>query len=206
MKKILIFLLVVCFTTGLQAQIVARPPRGGNYKPVLNKNIVASFLGDREKLQLLQGSPNKPGGMSNATSLGTKSTIGICTSDNPAMTSSGRNVGEVNKYYMSIEEKGWLCLEIGGVEKGYYAIEVNLIEELGGVKIDDNSGVKEYYIAPAPIALLTDMIKIKSSNKKLVFMKELQGGVVNKVFIFRTDRELESSFTFSNAQVSKVNL
>ena len=97
-------------------------------------------------------------------------------------------------------------MEIGGVEKGYYAIEVNLIEELGGVEIDDNSGVKEYYIAPAPIALLTDMIKIKSSNKKLVFMKELQGGVVNKVFIFRTDKELESSFTFSNAQVSKVNL
>ena len=206
MKKILIFLLVVCFTTSLRAQIVARPAGSRNYTAINNKNIVASFLGDREKLQLLQGSPNKPGGMSNATSLGTKSTIGICTSDNPAMTSSGRNVGEVNKYYMSIEEKGWLCLEIGGVEKGYYAIEVNLIEELGGVEIDDNSGVKEYYIAPAPIALLTDMIKIKSSNKKLVFMKELQGGVVNKVFIFRTDRELESSFTFSNAQVSKVNL
>ena len=206
MKKIHISLLIVCFATGLQAQIVARPPNGGNYKPMTNKNVVTSFLGDREKLQLLQASPGKPGGMPKATSLGAKSTIGICTSDNPAMTSSGRNVGEVNKYFMSIEEKGWLCLEIGGVEKGYYAIEVNLIEELGGVKNDDNSGVKEYYISPAPLALLTDMIKIKSSNKKLVFMKELQGGVVNKIFIFRTSWELQSSFSFSNAQVSKINL
>ena len=198
MKKILIFLLVVCFTTSLRAQIVARPAGSGNYTAINNKNIVASFLGDREKLQLLQGSPNKPGGMSNATSLGTKSTIGICTSDNPAMTSSGRNVGEVNKNYMSIEEKGWLCLEIGGVEKGYYAIEVNLIEELGGVK--------EYYIAPAPLAFSNELFIVKPLNNKLVFMKELQGGVVNKIFIYRTDRELRSSFTFSNAQVSKINL
>ena len=207
MKKIRITLLIVYFATGLQAQIVARPPGGGNYKSMTNKKVITSFLGDREKLQLLQASPNKPAGISKATSLGAKSTIGICTSDNPGMTCTGRNVSEVNKYYMSIEEKGWLCLQIGGVEKGFYGIEVNLIEELGGVKNDDNSGVKEYYIAPAPMgwALLTDMIKIKSSNKKLVFIKELQGGVVNNIFIYRTDSQIESSFTFSNAQVSKVN-
>ncbi len=107
---------------------------------------------------------------------------------------------------MSINENGFLGLEIGGVEKGYYAIEVNLIQELGGVNKDDNSDIKEYYIAPAPLALLTDMLKIKSVNNKLVFMKELEGGVVNKIFIFRTNREYQSSFTFTNAQVCRITL
>jgi hypothetical protein len=205
MKKIQIALMMLCFAACLQAQIVGRAPGGGNYKPMTNKNIVTSFLSDREKLQLLQTSPGKPG-MPKANSLGAKSTIGVCTADNPAMTSSGWNVGSVSKTHMSINENGFLCLEIGGIEKGYYAIEVNLIQELGGVNKDDNSGIKEYYIAPAPIALLTDMIKLKSVNSKLVFMKELEGGVINKLFIFRTNREYQSSFTFTNAQVSRVNL
>ena len=196
MKKTLISLLLVCFAISIQAQIVARPPGGGNYKAVINKNITTSFLGDREKIQLLQSSPTKPEGMSNATSLGTKSTIGICTSENPAMTSSGLKIDEVNKFYMSIAEDGWLCLDIGGVEKGYYAIEVNLLE----------GGVKEFYIAPAPLALLTDMMKISRVNNKLVFMKELQGGEVNKIFIYTTNRSIQSSFSFTNAQVSRVNL
>ena len=199
MKKIHITLLMLCFAAGLQAQIVARPPRGGNYKPVLNKNIVTSFLGEREKLQLLQNSPGKPGGMSNATSLGAKSTIGICTSDNPAMTSKARNVNEVTKNFINIGEDGWLCLEIGGVEKGYYAIEVNLLE--GG-------GIDEFYVAPSstPFVFKTELITIKRSNNKLVFMKELQSGVVNYISIFTTNTSILSSFTFSNAQVSKVNL
>ena len=199
MKKIQITLLILCFATGLQAQIIARPSGRVTYKPMTNENIVTSFLSDREKLQLLQTSPAKPAGISNVTSLGAKSTIGICTSDNPGMTSFGQNVGEVNKHYMSIQQNGWLCLEIKGVEKGYYAFEINLIKDLG---------VKEFYVAPAPQgwALATDMMKINSNNKKLVFMRELQGETVNYIFIYAANMQVESAFLFSNAQVSKINL
>lgn len=153
MKKTLISLLIVCFATGLQAQIVAR------YKPAVN-------------------------------------TIGICTSNNPSMTSSGRFVEYVDKYKMTISYKGFLCLEIAGVEKGFYSIEVNLHE----------GGIKEFYVSLndllAPIA---DIMKINRANNKLVFVQELQGGVVNKVFIHPVDKNILDVFTFRNAQVSKVN-
>lgn len=194
MKKLSLFLLLAFFAIGLQAQIVARPSGGLNYKPVLNQNINTSFLGDREKLQLLQASPTKPGGMANATSFGAKSTIGICTSDNPGMTSVGLRVDYVEKNYMSIQNDGWLCLEIRGVEKGYYAIEVNLIE----------GGIKEFYVS------LNDVLKpdmtINRANNKLVFMQELQNGVINKVFIQAVNKNILDVFKFSNAQVSKINL
>ncbi len=193
MKKIPILLMLACFATGLQAQIVARQPGGGLYKPVLNKNINKSFLSDREKLQLLQASPSKPGGMSNATTLGAKSTIGICTSDNPGMMSVGTQVNYVDKNYMSILNDGWLCLVIGGVEKGYYAIEVNLLE----------GGIDEFYVSLNEF-LKGDMKKNRANNK-LVFMQELQGGVVNRIYIQAVNKNIAGYFYFSNAQVSKIN-
>lgn len=121
--------------------------------------------------------------------------IGICTSNNPAMTSSGHDVGYVSKSGMMITNKGWLCLEIGGVENGYYAIEVNLFKE----------GIKEFYVSPEILAPVVDVMKISSSNNKLVFVQELQGGVVNKIFIRAVDYNIQNAFYFKNAQVSKVN-
>lgn len=81
------------------------------------------------------------------------------------------------------------------MEKGYYAIEVNLFKE----------GIKEFYVSPEILAPVVDVMKISSSNNKLVFVQELQGGVVNKIFIRAVDYNIQNAFYFKNAQVSKVN-
>jgi hypothetical protein len=107
--------------------------------------------------------------------------------------SVGTQVNYVDKNYMSILNDGWLCLVIGGVEKGYYAIEVNLLE----------GGIDEFYVSLNEF-LKGDMKKNRANNK-LVFMQELQGGVVNRIYIQAVNKNIAGYFYFSNAQVSKIN-
>ena len=68
-----------------------------------------------------------------------------------------------------------------------------------------NNKVPENFYASLDDLLKAD-IKINRANNKLVFMQELQGGVLNKIFIQAVNKNIASFFNFSNAQVSKINL